>query len=789
MNADGANQRPLTDGPWLDRSPSFSPEGGRIVFKPRERAQTYLDRPSIAIALSWASIHSVFPSASTESIWTSYFQRMVLAVCGVSYHDKGGRKRGDKNSGEAVQEKDAAGQLAEEARRARHALHPHRTNRDERGRVTYLRSPRSFVVVLGGSRRSPGGSRRAIQGALTYLLEALYRSRLRSAGMSNRSYLYTDHPREKPRLRDFAEWKTYPPLAHFLLVGANSTPCQSAIWKGRQKIAIRGDARQTRPLFLAFLKWLEPQLPKGFRKDADEARSMLLRADRQGTGFHLELGEIYELMGLEHDEMEEETASNAALAQALFEEVSRLVETEGTTLQDATIEEVKQLADTWNERLGLGFTGILYFHLGGELVPNVGQVAMPPLPAPKRARPPGTVRRPAEVLRESSKPARTGKASSEKPAPKAALASSPGNRWSAAKHRANLRDYHEFGKSFFHLTDSDLVSWLYLAIVRGLDDEARRLISTAADVNALSEHADGASSLQVAAEKGNLELVKLLVEHGADVNHVGKHGVALIYALRGGHLPVYEYLRPLTDRHHHQIAARRVDEARLTRDERNQAFKFRSACSRGLLATVRRFLKQGIDVNARTEPLDGQSALALASAGGHTATVKLLLDAGADPNLESYQGRTPLMRAGNTEICRMLLAAGADAKAVDDHGNTVLMWPSDAECCRILLEAGARADAVNRFGAGALRFVAWWVKRRHEPRGSRSKIDASYDRNLAEIFRLLIAAGAKLEPPREDGSTALSLLDGLSVPEAKRVLAAAPAQSTRERKARSRLPR
>ena len=49
-------------------------------------------------------------------------------------------------------------------------------------------------------------------------------------------------------------------------------------------------------------------------------------------------------------------------------------------------------------------------------------------------------------------------------------------------------------------------------------------------------------------------------------------------------------------------------------------------------------------------------------------------------------------------------------------------------------------------------------------------IDGRYERNLAEIFRLLIAAGAKLDPPAEDPEIALSLLANLRVPEAKEAL-------------------
>ena len=40
----------------------------------------------------------------------------------------------------------------------------------------------------------------------------------------------------------------------------------------------------------------------------------------------------------------------------------------------------------------------------------------------------------------------------------------------------------------------------------------------------------------------------------------------------------------------------------------------------------------------------------MASEAGHTGIVKLLLDAGADPNLESYEGRTPLMRSQHRHL-------------------------------------------------------------------------------------------------------------------------------------------
>ena len=45
MDADGGNPRPLTDGPWFDSSPLFSPDDGRIVFARMENGQIHLTPP------------------------------------------------------------------------------------------------------------------------------------------------------------------------------------------------------------------------------------------------------------------------------------------------------------------------------------------------------------------------------------------------------------------------------------------------------------------------------------------------------------------------------------------------------------------------------------------------------------------------------------------------------------------------------------------------------------------------------------------------------------------------
>jgi predicted ATPase with chaperone activity len=58
----------------------------------------------------------------------------------------------------------------------------------------------------------------------------------------------------------------------------------------------------------------------------------------------------------------------------------------------------------------------------------------------------------------------------------------------------------------------------------------------------------------------------------------------------------------------------------------------------------------------------GQSALMLASQGGHTATVQVLIGAGADLNLQENCGHTALMLTPPhyTATVQALIGAGAD---------------------------------------------------------------------------------------------------------------------------------
>lgn len=77
-------------------------------------------------------------------------------------------------------------------------------------------------------------------------------------------------------------------------------------------------------------------------------------------------------------------------------------------------------------------------------------------------------------------------------------------------------------------------------------------------------------------------------------------------------------------------------------------------------------------------------------------TCKLLIEHGADVNVKTVRGETPLHKiacGANTEICKLLLEHGADVNVKDKYYNTPLYratrWGNHKETCDLLKEYGA----------------------------------------------------------------------------------------------------
>lgn len=93
----------------------------------------------------------------------------------------------------------------------------------------------------------------------------------------------------------------------------------------------------------------------------------------------------------------------------------------------------------------------------------------------------------------------------------------------------------------------------------------------------------------------------------------------------------------------------------------------------------------GLDINLRTKTRpdgkpSGQTPLHWACASDSIATVRLLLDLGADIDARDEKGSTPLMQAacsGHIHALAYLLGAGADPTIVDRDGDTCLHWAAN----------------------------------------------------------------------------------------------------------------
>lgn len=244
------------------------------------------------------------------------------------------------------------------------------------------------------------------------------------------------------------------------------------------------------------------------------------------------------------------------------------------------------------------------------------------------------------------------------------------------------------------------------------------------NVNALD--VDGVTALMVASKAGKLALVRWLLDHSADVDALDdSKRSALYFAVDASQTAVVEEL-------------------------------------------LKRQPKMDVLDESRNETL-------LHTALSRPAILKLLLDAGADPNLTSSAGHTPIHLAaymGNAVAVKLLVEKKADPNHEDKYGETAIgtavTYARDASLTRLLADAGAKLDMIIN-GSSLLHHALYGpaevLKILLEFRKAvdinivddykRTPLLVAATLQNVEHLRLLIRAGADVNAQDKDGDTAL----------------------------------
>lgn len=161
-------------------------------------------------------------------------------------------------------------------------------------------------------------------------------------------------------------------------------------------------------------------------------------------------------------------------------------------------------------------------------------------------------------------------------------------------------------------------------------------------------------------------------------------------------------------------------------------------------AEVKRLLARGIkpdfDFNEAYRGRSGESPLTMALHRNRVEIVRLLLEAGADPNRRDGFGKLPIHRASSDAALALLTQHGADAAAAD---RAVLAGPPPAQALWNLIDRADDAEAAKLLIAkgadpGALL-------------GRETLLERALFRRRWRIARVLADAGASLHPADAPG--------------------------------------
>jgi len=237
-----------------------------------------------------------------------------------------------------------------------------------------------------------------------------------------------------------------------------------------------------------------------------------------------------------------------------------------------------------------------------------------------------------------------------------------------------------------HETTEEGESLLSLACSAGYYELAQVLLAMRANVEDRGVKGD-CTPLMEAASAGNADIVRLLLEHGADVNAQSSSGnTPLMYACAGGHEEVVTLLLEAN--------------ANVEDHNENGHTPLMEAASAGHVGVAKILLSHGAGINTHSNEFK-ESALTLACYKGHLEMVRFLLEAGADQEHKTDEMHTALMEAsmdGHVEVARLLLDSGAQVNMPADSFESPLTLAAcggHVELAMLLLERGANIEEVT----------------------------------------------------------------------------------------------
>uniref|UniRef100_A0A8C0J389 Ankyrin repeat and KH domain containing 1 n=1 Tax=Chelonoidis abingdonii TaxID=106734 RepID=A0A8C0J389_CHEAB len=236
---------------------------------------------------------------------------------------------------------------------------------------------------------------------------------------------------------------------------------------------------------------------------------------------------------------------------------------------------------------------------------------------------------------------------------------------------------------------------LSLAASGGYVNIIKILLNAGAEINSRTGSKLGISPLMLAAMNGHVPAVKLLLDMGSDINAQieTNRNTALTLACFQGRAEVVSLL---LDR-----------KANVEHRAKTGLTPLMEAASGGYAEVGRVLLDKGADVNAPPVPSSRDTALTIAADKGHYKFCELLINRGAHIDVRNKKGNTPLWLAangGHFDVVQLLVQAGADVDAADNRKITPLMsafrkghvkvvqylvkevnqFPSDIECMRYI---------------------------------------------------------------------------------------------------------